>query len=172
MIDGRPGERACMTPVREGMVVGIQPARPALAGLARTPPPVREELACDVLVVGAGAAGMAAAAAAAEAGADVVLVDERPKLGGQFYKQPSRAGSADDDLLDPQYRAGRALIDRLERSGCRILSQTQVWGLFGPAEIAAVGPAVSWTLRPRRLLLATGAYERGVPLPGWTLPGV
>ena len=172
VIDGRPGERACMTPVRDGMMVGVQPARPSLAGLARTPPPAREELACDVLVVGAGAAGMAAAAAAAEAGLDVVLVDERPRLGGQFYKQPSRVGSADDDLLDPQYRAGRALIDRLERSGCRILSQTQVWGLFGPTEVAAVGPAASWTLRPRRLLLATGAYERGVPLPGWTLPGV
>jgi NADPH-dependent 2,4-dienoyl-CoA reductase/sulfur reductase-like enzyme len=172
VIDGHPGERACMTPVRDGMTIGIQPALPALADLARTPKPAREELACDVLVVGAGAAGMAAAAVAAESGLDVVLVDERPRLGGQFYKQPARVGSTDDDRLDPQYRAGRALIDRLERSGCRILSQTQVWALFGPHELAAVGPGISWTLRPRRLLLATGAYERGVPLPGWTLPGV
>jgi NADPH-dependent 2,4-dienoyl-CoA reductase/sulfur reductase-like enzyme len=168
-IDGLPGERACMTPVRDGMVVGIQPARPSLRDVARTPAPVREELACDVLVIGAGAAGLAAAAVASEAGLDVVLVDERPKLGGQFYKQPARPGSG---ALDAQYREGLALIGRLERSGCRVLAQTQVWALFAPHEVAAVGPEASWLLRPRRLVLAAGAYERGVPLPGWTLPGV
>jgi NADPH-dependent 2,4-dienoyl-CoA reductase/sulfur reductase-like enzyme len=168
-IDGRPGERACMTPVRDGMTVGIQPARPSLRDVARTAAPAREELACDVLVIGAGAAGLAAAAAASEAGLDVVLVDERPKLGGQFYKQPARPGSG---ALDAQYREGLALIGRLERSGCRVLAQTQVWALFGPHEVAAVGPEASWLLRPRRLVLAAGAYERGVPLPGWTLPGV
>ena len=90
-IDGRPGERACMTPVRDGMTVGVQPARPSLRDVAGRAAPVREELACDVLVIGAGAAGLTAAAAASEAGLDVVLVDERPKLGGQFYKQPARA---------------------------------------------------------------------------------
>jgi NADPH-dependent 2,4-dienoyl-CoA reductase/sulfur reductase-like enzyme len=171
-IDGRPGVRACMTPVREGMAIGVQPAKPSLAGLVPNRAPARQELACDVLVIGAGAAGMAAAAVAAEAGLDVVLVDERPRPGGQFYTQPARVGSIDEAALDPQYRAGRALIDRLERSGCRILSQTQVWAVFGPQEVAAVGPDASWLLRPRRLMLAAGAYERGVPLPGWTLPGV
>jgi NADPH-dependent 2,4-dienoyl-CoA reductase/sulfur reductase-like enzyme len=171
-IDGRPGQRACMTPVRDGMEVGIQPPRPSLAGVPPQPSPVHRELACDVLVIGAGAAGMTAASIAAEAGLDVVLVDERPKLGGQFYKQPAREGASDEAALDPQYRAGRALIERLERSGCQILSQTQVWAVFGPHEIAAVSPAESLVLRPRRLVLATGAYERGVPLPGWTLPGV
>jgi NADPH-dependent 2,4-dienoyl-CoA reductase/sulfur reductase-like enzyme len=171
-VDGRPGQRACMTPVRDGMAIGIQPARPSLAGLAAQAAPVRREVACDVLVIGAGAAGMAAAALAAESGLDVVLVDERPKLGGQFYKQPAREGADDEAALDPQYRAGRALISRLERSGCRILSQTQVWAIFGPHEVAAVSPSESLVLRPRRLVLATGAYERGVPLPGWTLPGV
>jgi NADPH-dependent 2,4-dienoyl-CoA reductase/sulfur reductase-like enzyme len=171
-IDGQPGHRACMTPVRDGMAIGIQPARPSLAGLERTLSPPRRELACDVLVIGAGAAGMAAAAAIAEAGLDVVLVDERPKLGGQFYKQPAHPGSTDGQGLDWQYRMGRALIARVERSGCRILSQTQAWALFGPGEIAALGPDASWLLRPRRLLLAAGAYERGVPFPGWTLPGV
>jgi NADPH-dependent 2,4-dienoyl-CoA reductase/sulfur reductase-like enzyme len=171
-IDGRPGRRACMTPVRGGMEIGIQPSRPSLAGLPARPAPLRRELACDVLVIGAGAAGMAAASRAAEAGVDVVLVDERPKLGGQFYKQPAREGTSDEAALDPQYRAGRALIERLERSGCQILSQTQVWAIFGPHEIAAVSPTESLVLRPRRLVLATGAYERGVPLPGWTLPGV
>jgi NADPH-dependent 2,4-dienoyl-CoA reductase/sulfur reductase-like enzyme len=170
VVDGRPGQRACMTPIAEGMAITRQPVLPDLATLAATTPPVRREIACDVLVVGAGAAGMLAAAHAAEAGLDVVLADERPKLGGQFYKQP--AGPVDEPALDPQYRAGRALIDRLERSGATILSQTTVWGAFGPHELTAYAPGESLVLRPRRLVLATGAYERGVPVPGWTLPGV
>ncbi len=171
-VDGRPGLRACMTPVQDGMTIGIQPAWPVLDALPPVSPPAQRDLACDVLVIGAGAAGLTAASAAAEAGLDVVLVDERPKLGGQFYKQPSRQGEIDERQLDGQYRAGRQLIGRLERSGCRILSSTEVWAVFGPREIAAIGPETSWTLRPRRLVIATGAYERGVPLPGWTLPGV
>ena len=125
IVDGRPGQRACMTPVSDGMVISRQPVLPDLAGLALTPAPVHRERACDVLVVGAGAAGMLAGAHAAEAGLDVVVVDERPKLGGQFYKQP--AGAVDEAALDPQYRAGRALIGRLERSGATVLSQTTVW---------------------------------------------
>ena len=45
-------------------------------------------------------------------------------------------------------------------------------GAFGPHELTAYSPGESLVLRPRRLVLATGAYERGVPVPGWTLPGV
>jgi NADPH-dependent 2,4-dienoyl-CoA reductase/sulfur reductase-like enzyme len=47
----------------------------------------------------------------------------------------------------------------------------QVWGAAGPRELLAIGDGRAYALRPRRLVLATGAYERGVPLPGWTLPG-
>ena len=91
-VDGVPAQRACMTPVQDGMRVERQPARPELPDVAVEPPLADRELACDVLVVGGGPAGMAAAAAAAEAGLDVVLVDERPKLGGQYYKQPRGDG--------------------------------------------------------------------------------
>ena len=88
-VDGVPGRRACMTALQDGMRVERQPARPELPAVADEPALSDRELACDVLVVGGGPAGMAAAAAAAEAGLDVVLVDERPKLGGQYYKQPA-----------------------------------------------------------------------------------
>ena len=81
-----PNQRACMTPVHAGMVV--VPGEPAPS---RRPPPRLEmvTLTPDVLVIGGGPAGLAAAAVAAEAGLDVVLIDERSKLGGQFYKQPA-----------------------------------------------------------------------------------
>jgi NADPH-dependent 2,4-dienoyl-CoA reductase/sulfur reductase-like enzyme len=167
-IDGVHGRRACMTPVEDRMTIEVTPAVPALDGVA--PNPLRErELAPDVLVVGAGPAGLAAAAAAAEAGADVVVVDERTKSGGQYFKQPTEG--LDAPALDAQALAGRELIDRVRRAGVDIVQGAQVWAAFAASELLATDAETSYTLRPRRLVLATGAYERGVPMPGWTLPG-
>lgn len=170
-VDGEPGRLACLTPARAGMRVARQP-------VARTLPaePSGEleerELVPDLLVLGAGPAGLAAAATAAEAGLDVVVVDERAKPGGQYYKQPSAAFPVEEDRLDRQYRAGRALARRVARSGARVLSGVRVWGAFAPDHLLAVGAERRWVLRPRRLVVAAGAFERGVPFPGWTLPGV
>jgi NADPH-dependent 2,4-dienoyl-CoA reductase/sulfur reductase-like enzyme len=167
--DGVPS-RACMTPVRDGM--SVEPHReleePRDPGAARLSPVALDP---DVLVVGGGPGGLAAAAAAAESGAEVVLVDERPKLGGQYFKQPSDAFDVDESELDAQYRRGRDLIRRLERSGATLERGVQIWGAASPHELLAVAEGRALLLRPRRLVLATGAYERGVPLPGWTLPG-
>lgn len=126
----------------------------------------------DVLVIGAGPGGLAAAALAAEAGADVVLVDDRAHPGGQFYKQPASPRHVHSSLAgDAQFAAGRALIERAERSGAKRLAATEIWGAFPPNEFAAANFDGSWMLRPKRTIVATGAYERGLPLPGWTLPG-
>jgi NADPH-dependent 2,4-dienoyl-CoA reductase/sulfur reductase-like enzyme len=168
-VDGVP-LRTCMTAARDGMRVELEsearlpsPAAPRLEAVALSP---------DVLVVGAGPGGLAAAAAAAEAGADVVLVDERPKLGGQYFKQPSDAFDVDERGLDRQYRSGRLLAARVVRAGVGVLSGTQLWAASAADELHALGDARAYTLRPRRLVIATGAYERAVPFPGWTLPGV
>ena len=170
-VDGADGIRACATPVRDGMAVERQ-GRPAL-----TPHPWPQrgparEAEADVVVVGGGPAGMAAAAAAAEAGASVVLVDERAKLGGQYYKQPDDRLVADPGRLDRQYRGGRALAERVRRSGARVLSGVSVWGAIDAHDLLARDDAGDWRIRGRRLVLAPGAYERAVPFPGWTLPGV
>ncbi len=167
-IDGVPGQRACVTPVRDGMAVEPGEPLPALDGPA-PPRLLEQELAPDVLVVGAGPAGLSAAAAAAEAGAAVLLVDERPKLGGQYYKQPSEG--LELDSIDAQYAQGRELIERVKRAGATVLQGVQIWAAFGRGELLATDAETAYTLRPDRLVLATGAYERGVPLPGWTLPG-
>lgn len=171
VVDGEPGKLACMTPVREGMTVDLQPPAPTLAPDDRPELP-ELELSPDVLVIGAGPAGLAAAAAAVAAGLDVVLVDERTKLGGQYFKQPSEAYHLHEQDLDKQYRQGRELIGRVASSQIRILKGVKIWGAFSPDHILAVGEDTRWVLRPRRLLVSTGAYERGVPMPGWTLPGV
>ena len=171
MVDGSPGYLACMVGVGEGMDVRRQPARPA------PPDPTlsteeRRELSPSVLVVGGGPAGLSAAATIAEAGVNVVLLDERSKLGGQFYKQPGSNRDIDETRLDAQYRAGRALAARVRDSGVLVISGVTVWGAFRPDLLMARSDGCSWILRPDRLVLATGANERAVPLPGWTLPGV
>jgi NADPH-dependent 2,4-dienoyl-CoA reductase/sulfur reductase-like enzyme len=167
-IDGVPHQRACMSELRAGMRI----ARGEPLALYPSGPPPRlpeRERAPDLLVIGGGPAGLAAAAAAAKAGVSVLLVDERPKLGGQFFKQP--AAGVHLTGSDRQFRDGRAAIERARDAGVDILGGTMVWGVFGRDEIAAVAADATYLLRPKRLVLATGAYEIGVPMPGWTLPG-
>ncbi len=173
-IDGVPGYRACMTPAKDGMRIKRQPSKIALrpsAGLRsdkRTAATVEEP---QVLVVGGGTAGLNAAIAAAEAGANVVLLDERGQAGGQFFKQPAVAPAPSLER-DRQFADGGRLIERASRAGVDIRLRSIVWGGFPGPEIHVAdshGPAI---LRPGKLIVASGAYERGHAVPGWTLPGV
>jgi D-hydroxyproline dehydrogenase subunit alpha len=169
-VDGRIGQRACMTKVADRMVVSGEATLP-LAPLGNEPvSPQSEERTCDVLVVGAGPAGLSAAIAAAEAGADVVVLDERSTTGGQYAKP--LADSHADAAPDAQFRLGTQLRDRALTAGARIETDATVWGGFAADEIAALVQGRAVTFRPRRLILAPGAHERPVPMPGWTLPGV
>jgi NADPH-dependent 2,4-dienoyl-CoA reductase/sulfur reductase-like enzyme len=180
MIDGAPA-LACLTEVHDGMRVGRLPLRPPVRFDAPAPGLPEHDLAPECLVIGGGPAGLAAATSAATAGVETLLIDERTSLGGQFYKQPAYGFELEFERLDAQYRGGRELIDRTESAGARILNGVRVWGgrpgeaLAGESaavELYASGAESRWTLRPQRLILATGAYERAVPFPGWTLPGV
>ncbi|WP_052411889.1 NAD(P)/FAD-dependent oxidoreductase [Streptomyces sp. NRRL S-118] len=120
----------------------------------------------DLAVVGAGPAGLAAAGTAAALGLGVVLLDAGERVGGQIHRHP-----APEELP----RAARPLVRRLR--GVRHRPAHHVWTVVpdgdswllhcvaGPDETAA-------TVRARAVLLATGAYERHLPFPGWTLPGV
>jgi NADPH-dependent 2,4-dienoyl-CoA reductase/sulfur reductase-like enzyme len=113
----------------------------------------------DVLVVGAGPAGLAAATETAAAGLDVTVVDENPRSGGQIWRQrfPGAPASADPKVRLPAVRH---------------LAGTVCVGFRGPREALVSGPGPAHTVRARAVVLATGAYERVYPVPGWTLPGV
>ncbi len=124
----------------------------------------------DLLVIGGGPAGLEAARAGALHGLRVVLLDERAKLGGQYYKQP--ADAAGGVVPDVQMASGARLIAEVRALGVQVATKAVVWGAFRPLEFAVLIGDRGAVYRPRRVVLATGAFERGVPLPGWTLPGV
>ena len=166
-VDGRIGQRACMTSVSHGMQVSS--AFPISLCVVDPAPPAVER-ACDVLVVGGGVGGLSAAVAAAQAGAEVVLLDERGAPGGQYAKP--LAPNIRTTAPDRQLAAGRRLDKAARLAGVSIEMGALVWGAFAPVEIAALVRGQSVLFRPKRLVLGTGAHEVPVPVPGWTLPGV
>jgi len=126
----------------------------------------------QVVVVGGGPAGLGAALEAARAGLEVTLIDERPSLGGQYYKQiPPGWSSTRSGWLDRQYAEGNKLIAEVLRSGVKILTDTLVWNIEDH-NLAVTDESTVWQIRFDKLILATGAWELPVALPGWTLPGV
>ena len=169
-VDGRPSQRACLTKVAAGMEVRSSPT----AAPPTTVEPARptEEVPCDVLVVGAGPAGLSAARSLALAGADVIVLDERLYPGGQFFKPLAPSYAADLATLDRQFRDGAILAQSTLQAGARIVNEATVWAAFSPHEVAAIVAGQSRLYRPKRLVLATGAYEQSPVVPGWTLPGV
>jgi NADPH-dependent 2,4-dienoyl-CoA reductase/sulfur reductase-like enzyme len=124
----------------------------------------------DFAVIGAGPAGMAAAALAAELGLDTVLIDEQDAPGGQIYRNIERA--PEHTPLGADYLAGRKLVADLRASAATYLASTTVWHIDPDGTLSLISAGVSRTIRARRILVATGAIERPVPIPGWTLPGV
>lgn len=172
LVNGAP-VRACMEPALAGADVKVSLAlAPANAVDAADAEKNWDQLTPDVLVVGGGPAGLAAARVAATAGLEVLVVDERRKLGGQYFKQPAEGFRVDATAVDAQFAEGMRLLSAAREAGTRIMSGATVWGAFGPDAIAVVAAGRTQLIRPKRLILATGAYERAVPVPGWTTPGV
>ncbi|NTG51238.1 FAD-dependent oxidoreductase [Agrobacterium rhizogenes] len=177
-VDGRVSQRACMTSVTEGMQVRRPASKPAPTADHADLCEVPAEIPClemDVLVVGAGPAGLAAAEVAAAAGASVTLVDERAIAGGQYFKQPSTSKAALRLGDDEQARSGADLIRRARAAGVSMIGGTLVWGAEneeGSPRIACYGPQGAFYCKPRMIVIATGAYERPPAVPGWTRPGV
>ena len=125
----------------------------------------------DLLVVGGGPAGLAAVDEAARLGLHVGLVDERPTLGGQIYKQPGLV-VRDHRALGRDHLRGRRLIERAQGSGARLLLSTSCVSLRGTTAVLVEDGGVARTVTARDVLLAPGAHDRPVVFPGWTLPGV
>jgi NADPH-dependent 2,4-dienoyl-CoA reductase/sulfur reductase-like enzyme len=138
----------------------------------------------EVLVIGAGPAGLAAASAAREQGASVTLLDSSDQLGGQFWRHlPAARPAARERLLHHGWDTFQSLSAALESDdGCRIIRSANVFALEtaeqGPGRVHVVVGVPDGVGRerlsfsPDAIVLATGAHDRTLPFPGWDLPGV
>lgn len=122
----------------------------------------------DVVVVGAGPGGIAAAAIAAEAGRRVCLLDSNATPGGQIW----RGINAQKANSYPHGEKFIAWKSRLDSTSCEIWQGWQVGDFVAPRRLRAESETGSRDVEFEHLILATGARERFLPFPGWTLPGV
>src|SRR5580692_13184360 len=127
----------------------------------------------DVLVIGGGPAGMAAAARAAECGARVGIVDDNFRLGGQIWRGESDAARSDHERSNvSQNTEASRWADRLRASGATALCGLRVVHQPEAGVLLAENLDGFCELTYDKLVLATGARERFLPFPSWTLPNV
>lgn len=125
----------------------------------------------DIVIIGAGPAGMSAAIQAAKYTLNVIVVDQQQQVGGQIFRNIDQADTSTCTALGKDYSRGKALVEQYKKSGVTSLLGATVWHLeSGHVYVSHQGK--SEVLSTRHILIATGAMERPVPIPGWTLPGV
>jgi len=126
----------------------------------------------DLVVVGAGPAGMAAACEARSLGLSVLLLDEQTSVGGQIYRNIEDAPDKRVDILGEDYAAGRDLASEFRNSGAEYFGGAVVWNVSSDGVVDFIANNGAGQVAGKHVLLAGGAMERPFPIPGWTLPGV
>ncbi|MGI3187407.1 FAD-dependent oxidoreductase [Nioella aestuarii] len=126
----------------------------------------------DLAIIGAGPAGLAAAVTADKAGLRVALLDEQPRPGGQIYRDVSRISADRARVLGADYIHGATLTSALASSGVQHIPGAVVWAIEDGFQLSYSANGNAAQISAKRVLLATGALERPMPIPGWTLPGV
>lgn len=127
----------------------------------------------DLIVVGAGPAGLSAAIEAAGKGMNVIVFDENARPGGQLFKQIHKFfGSKEHRARIRGFVIGQQLLEEADRAGVHVVLDATVIGLYKDKEIVVkIGDEIHH-LKGDAILIATGASENMVPFDGWTLPGV
>lgn len=128
-----------------------------------------------IAVIGAGPAGLAAAATAAERGEKVILIDAASQFGGQYWRHlPSHRG--DNNSLHYNFSKAEALFARvLSNKNITRYSNAHVWQAEKRDDafhLFVIKDGVEEKVIAEKVILATGAYDRSLPFPGWTYPGV
>ena len=126
----------------------------------------------DLVVIGAGPAGMAAVMEAARSGVRTLVLDENPSYGGQIYRGIASTTKKRLGILGKDYAHGAGLAQEFTASDAGYLAKATVWQLSPEREIGVSCDGRSRLIMADRILVATGAMERPFPVEGWTLPGV
>ncbi len=168
--------KSCMTPVETGMEVETLIGAPSLSEedkrVVKSKTLVVE---VDVLIIGAGPSGLQAALTLAEYGAKVLLIDDKDQLGGKLLLQTHKFfGSVEDSYAGTRGIDIAVLLGEKVRSSPNI----EVWlsspaiAVFSDKHVGVLMKEMYVLVKPRKLLIATGAREKMLAFPGNTLPGV
>ena len=129
----------------------------------------------DLAVVGAGPAGLAATVAAVEADARVALVDAAPRVGGQYWRHRERDDGTAHHDWSRLVRLRDGVRTAIDAGTVVHFAEVKVWHIEPTADgftIHVLAGEQGREIRARTVVLATGAYDRQLPFPGWTIPGV
>jgi len=126
----------------------------------------------QLLIIGAGPAGLAAATLASEQGISCAVLDEQSEPGGQIYRSIESAPEQRAQQLGVEYLRGKQLAAEFRDSKTEYFPNTRVWSLNKEREVGVLHNDQSKIITADQILVASGAMERPVPFSGWTLPGV
>ena len=132
----------------------------------------------EVVVIGGGPSGLSAAIEASKAGAEVLLIDENLRAGGQLFKQIHKFfGSSAHYSGTRGFDIGEKLLNEARKYSVEIYLNSVAIGIF-KENIIAIKKGYDYnkkeliTVKAQRIVIATGASENAISFPGWTLPGV
>lgn len=126
----------------------------------------------QLLIIGAGPAGLAAAVTASNHGISCALLDEQMAPGGQIYRSIESVPEPRAQILGSEYQRGKALATKFRTCDIDYFPETKVWSLNRDREVGVLYKDQNKIISADQILVASGAMERPVPFPGWTLPGV
>jgi D-hydroxyproline dehydrogenase subunit alpha len=115
----------------------------------------------EILIIGGGAAGLAAAVSASDK--KVLLVDDNPNLGGQIWRAELGKIKSPEALQ---------MLEKIEQNKVSIINNASVFAQSNENSVLAETPSGTAELKFEKLILATGARERFLPFPNWTLPNI
>lgn len=127
----------------------------------------------ELVIVGAGPAGLTAGYEAAAAGAKVLLVDENLEPGGQLAKQIHKFFGSDRHYAGLRgYKIAELLVEKCLKAGVDILTAHEVFNLNSNKVLGIKTKNKSYAVRAKNIILATGVRENPIAFKGWTLPGI